>query len=80
MLIILLTRGNDLMAESASEEPGAEGSDGPDEEPAVGRQRHADTQEVRSSEDAPPPRRRRPAGIGPGFSDRTLVSNQVEAL
>ena len=33
-------------AEGASEEPGDEGSDGSDEEPAVGRQRHADSQEM----------------------------------
>ncbi len=33
-------------AEGTSEEPGDEGSDGPDEEPAVGRQRHADTQQM----------------------------------
>lgn len=33
-------------AEGASEEPGDEGADGSDEEPAVGRQRHADAQEV----------------------------------
>uniref|UniRef100_A0A3B3BJM3 Mediator of RNA polymerase II transcription subunit 30 n=1 Tax=Oryzias melastigma TaxID=30732 RepID=A0A3B3BJM3_ORYME len=32
--------------ESAAEEPGDEGTDGPDEKPAVGRQRHADAQEV----------------------------------
>lgn len=35
-----------LCAESAAEEPGDEGADGPDEEPAVGRQRHADPQEM----------------------------------
>lgn len=34
------------LPEGASEEPGDEGSDGSDEEPAVGRQRHADAQEV----------------------------------
>lgn len=33
-------------AEGPSEEPGDEGSDGSDEEPAVGRQRHADAQEM----------------------------------
>lgn len=33
-------------AESTSEEPGDEDSDGSDEEPAVGRQRHADAQEM----------------------------------
>lgn len=35
-----------LRAESAPEEPGDEGADGPDEEPAVGRERHADPAEV----------------------------------
>lgn len=35
-----------LCAESAAEEPWDEGADGPDEEPAVGRQRHADAQEM----------------------------------
>ena len=35
-------------AESAPEEPGDESPDGPDEEPAVGRQRNADAQEVTS--------------------------------
>ena len=35
-----------LSAEGPSEEPGDEGSDGSDEEPAVGCQRHADTQEM----------------------------------
>lgn len=37
-----------LCAESAPEEPGDEGADGPDEEPAVGRERHADPQEMTS--------------------------------
>lgn len=35
-----------LPAEGASEEPGDEGADGSDEEPAVGRQCHADPQEM----------------------------------
>lgn len=33
-------------AEGTSEEPGDEGSDGSDEEPALGCQRHADAQEM----------------------------------
>lgn len=33
-------------AEGTTEEPGDEGSDGSDEEPAVGCQRHADAQEI----------------------------------
>lgn len=37
-----------LCAESAPEEPGDEGADGPDAEPAVGRERHADPAEVMS--------------------------------
>lgn len=37
-----------LCAESAPEEPGDEGADGPDEEPAVGRECHADPQEMMS--------------------------------
>lgn len=35
-----------LSAEGPSEEPGDEGSDGSDEEPAVGCQCHADAQEM----------------------------------
>lgn len=34
-------------AEGTPEEPGDEGTDGSDEEPAVGCQRHADAQEVK---------------------------------
>lgn len=34
------------LAEGASEEPGDEGADGSDEEPAVGRQRHVDAEEM----------------------------------
>lgn len=34
------------LAESTSEEPGDEGADGSDEEPRVGRQRYADTEEM----------------------------------
>ena len=45
-----LTNGSHLScappAEGTSKEPGDEGSDGSDEEPAVGRQCHADTQEM----------------------------------
>lgn len=34
------------LPEGASEEPGDEGADGSDEEPAVGRQRHVDAEEM----------------------------------
>lgn len=34
------------LSEGASEEPGDEGADGSDEEPAVGHQRHVDAEEM----------------------------------
>lgn len=40
-------------AEGSTEEPGDEGSDGSDEEPAVGCQRHADAQEIMVPLDPP---------------------------
>lgn len=46
MLAIFLFKLTTVYAESAAEEPGDEGADGPNEEPAVGRQCHADPQEM----------------------------------
>ena len=41
------------LTEDEAEKPGDEDSDGPDEEPVMGRQRHADTQEMISQMNSP---------------------------
>lgn len=64
---MFLTDVSGSPAEGTTEEPGDEGSDGSDEEPVVGCQRHADTQEIMLH----PFLRRLPHGNNGSFMERS---------